>query len=810
MRAAELGGRLPVIEVLTYAEKALDVLAATHAAGMIHRDLKPENLFIVRGGDLKVLDFGIARLRSGETDGHKRTRTGMVMGTPAFMAPEQARALWSEVDARTDLWAIGAIMHSLITGKDVHEGKTANELIVRAATTPIPSLARFAQVPIDVVRLVDRAAAFDKAERFPDATVMRAAVTAALAQLKPQAARARINEEREALDIDVYDPAFATDTDLVALSEIFTLLDRALHASSQYGRGHPEAEKKLAAVIDRCMAALGQTDGAIAWNLTPYGFVVRDKPLWEPRPPNDRIPYQLFADGVRTMTLLPGLEAAELRTLVDIIIMDRATQMAPEDDFVTLLWDAGFEHVTYQAIDSFAEGDQGQRVRFEEQARDVVALAHFDTSVQLEDCWQESHGQGQGVDRAAAILAALRGDRVDLEARVKAEAMLAVREATMAETSAVLQVQPDVLTTLAARLALDTADLGPRFARAVAMAWLEAQHDGTTNALAAPMRAAIDGLAVSAPKVVIALVTSVCRAGLDPAGRATLVRALLVPKTLQRILETSAGDASSALDLVELLSLVDDTHMPTVLDTFGTLQDGMVKEAALDFLVRVGKGHEQRLAGAFAEATVDHALAIIRVLTRISTPEAKSAIMRASSSPHAIVRIEALGHIEGVTSERLRLELKALLEDSELGVRTAAMRSVQRNRVRVAGPGLVLRIKSSAFDALSVDERKLALETLEALAPTRAEDVCLELLAGGRVITSDAHEETRALAAEVLGRVSSSDETVRALETAAGARWRNSERVRESAGRARDFAVIRLSQAPGPPSKAPPSKKGPS
>ena len=90
------GRKLGVAEVLDLGCQLLDVLAAAHARGIVHRDLKPENLFLTREGRLKVLDFGVARLREGSPT---RTRTGAVFGTPAFMPPEQALGRANEVDA---------------------------------------------------------------------------------------------------------------------------------------------------------------------------------------------------------------------------------------------------------------------------------------------------------------------------------------------------------------------------------------------------------------------------------------------------------------------------------------------------------------------------------------------------------------------------------------------------------------------------------------------------------------------------------------------------------------------------------------
>src|ERR1700722_8622570 len=107
-RRLRCGGRLVEDEVLSVADQLLDVLIAAHAKGIVHRDIKPENVFLTRTGQVKVLDFGIAGLRELSGGGTRATRAGTSMGTPAFMAAEQARGLWNEVDGRTDLWAVGA------------------------------------------------------------------------------------------------------------------------------------------------------------------------------------------------------------------------------------------------------------------------------------------------------------------------------------------------------------------------------------------------------------------------------------------------------------------------------------------------------------------------------------------------------------------------------------------------------------------------------------------------------------------------------------------------------------------------------
>ncbi len=178
-RRVRLGGRLEEGEVLAVVNQLLDTLAAAHARGIVHRDIKPENVFLTHDGRVKVLDFGIARLRELST-ASSATKTGTSMGTPAYMAPEQARGLWDEVDGRTDLWAVGATMFTLLGGQPVHSGRTTNEALLSAMTKAAPPLASMVPaVAPTVAAVVDRALAFDRADRWPDAAAMQAAVRSA-------------------------------------------------------------------------------------------------------------------------------------------------------------------------------------------------------------------------------------------------------------------------------------------------------------------------------------------------------------------------------------------------------------------------------------------------------------------------------------------------------------------------------------------------------------------------------------------------------------------------------------------------------
>jgi len=183
---AGAGGKLDIDEALRMADGVLEVLVFAHAKGIVHRDIKPENVFLTRSGQIKVLDFGVASVRDAAAQDATVTQSGMVLGTPAFMAPEQARGRQTQIDARTDIWAVGATLFFALTGRLVHQGAgTANEALIFAATQPAPPVSRFRpEVATDVARIVDRGLALAPEDRWQSAEAMRRAIVLARARIE--------------------------------------------------------------------------------------------------------------------------------------------------------------------------------------------------------------------------------------------------------------------------------------------------------------------------------------------------------------------------------------------------------------------------------------------------------------------------------------------------------------------------------------------------------------------------------------------------------------------------------------------------
>jgi serine/threonine protein kinase len=174
----ERGGPMSPLEAVEFSIELADCLAAAHEKGVVHRDIKPENLFLTEEHHLKILDFGVARAMDSTSS--SVTRTGAMLGTPAYMSPEQARGRPSELSPRSDIYSAGATLLFLVAGEFVHEGESAQEVMVRAAWTPPKKMReRKLGIPESIAAVIDRACEFDPKDRYQTAGEMRLDLDAA-------------------------------------------------------------------------------------------------------------------------------------------------------------------------------------------------------------------------------------------------------------------------------------------------------------------------------------------------------------------------------------------------------------------------------------------------------------------------------------------------------------------------------------------------------------------------------------------------------------------------------------------------------
>ena len=448
------GRRMPIPQALRICDDILDCLVACHALGVIHRDLKPANVFVTHAGVTKVLDFGVAQMRSATSE---RTATGTALGTPAYMSPEQAMGLVDQLDGRADLFSVGAMIHALVTGQRINNGRTENEALIMAATTPVPSVARIApHLPIELIALIDKALAWDRRNRHNDAREMQTAVRDLLQLLTgpaeppapvegapPQAAGApaapaapgapaapaagvqraaprgaAARSQRKELEIPFVEgehqpvielapqqpappvrvpgspttginkrPGAGTvaptsgpqtpedDPRVTALRDLFKRVDRLLPSVRQFGWEHPATDRTMRQTLDGFVDALEKDPDVVAFTIRPYSMLHAGQTVWEPGPPFDSVPYNLFACGMRSMRMKKGLTFDQLKTVFSLMLLDPGRDLPPEDDLAAAFWERGLANVEYEVVDAFAEGGAAEREAFYLESDELERLA---------------------------------------------------------------------------------------------------------------------------------------------------------------------------------------------------------------------------------------------------------------------------------------------------------------------------------------------------------------------------------------------------------------------------------------------------
>jgi serine/threonine protein kinase len=184
-RIAEVG-RLSIAETIELGIQTTGALGAAHAKGIIHRDLKPDNIYVIPdpsnpiGARVKILDFGIAKLRADVSGGATKTQTGTRMGSPPYMSPEQWGGLPEEIDLRTDIYAMGCVLYEMLCGVPPFPSTSQKEIMFAHVTMPPPSpRTKNPQISPALESVILKALAKKREDRFPTMPAMQAALRTA-------------------------------------------------------------------------------------------------------------------------------------------------------------------------------------------------------------------------------------------------------------------------------------------------------------------------------------------------------------------------------------------------------------------------------------------------------------------------------------------------------------------------------------------------------------------------------------------------------------------------------------------------------
>lgn len=399
-------------EALRIVRDALVVLESAHEADVVHGDLSPRRLFVSEDGTVKLMGFGLAPVRQ------RAAELGALESAleVAFAAPERLRGGPASVVG--DLWSMSAVLFRLITGELVYGGDTTEQQRASAAERAPRSLAAIVPGAPDILlRLLERGLAIDPQLRFQSARDMRAATNQAL--VIPRLATLRSLYELESIppasgpvstrqpdsagvvQVEskrdggvvlqpatslVPGPARATrgtadtmpampaartpsprlsadDVEglIEALRALFLALETAVATRRHAGPGHPGTQRALTRVLEHMQALHAGANVLVGWSVTPRGFVLGGKTVWEPEGELERIPAELFAGGVRRLELAPGMESEELERLVDALQPGATDAQELGGGLATLIRVQAFAHLSAQLADAFASRMPGRR-----------------------------------------------------------------------------------------------------------------------------------------------------------------------------------------------------------------------------------------------------------------------------------------------------------------------------------------------------------------------------------------------------------------------------------------------------------------
>jgi serine/threonine protein kinase len=883
------GRTMPVGRVLQICERVLDCLASCHAIKVIHRDLKPANIFILKDDEIRVLDFGVAQMRDATSE---RTAAGTALGTPAYMSPEQAMGLVDQLDGRADLFSVGAMMHALITGHRINNGRTEQEALVMAATKPVPSVARLApHLPIELIKVIDKSLAWDRRNRYQDAREMQKAVlelmlaqgvpvlpgrppprphevvappppdvllqlqqqhvasnpqaqqhapppvvpphaqaqpahvpaplppppgpppahappapmaqhppVAAMPAVAPLGAPAPMPGAMPPAAPPAYDPLLGgfppnlappppqqpqalaapevheSDPRVQTLRDLMKHFDRLFPSVRQLGWAHPATERTLRIVYDALVEALNQNPGVAAWTLRPYSFMTLGHTVWEPGAPFDAVPYNLFACGIRKMSIEPGVTLDELRELFALWLCDPGRDLPPEDDLAAALWEKGLRHIKWECVDAFAEGDAAEREAFYGETDQIESLAERAAKNQMNRL--EAHAMALSTDDAAL-------------GKQKERSPFALDDATRQHLAPLLTLTHEMW--------------AERYVDALVEGYLDsAANRDAPLVLASLRRSAADlivaGRVAVAVQINLAVIERLRQRVQGPDNQAKLASALTNAmfggETLDVLLSRLREDPTAIEPSSVVIPNLSANEFHTILARLREASTPPLRALLASYVERHAAGREADLGNAAPGSDPETAAYLVQLLGRLNTPAARQVLGQLAQSEDVTVRVEARVLV-APSPEHAQKELVAMLDNSSALVRMAALRATTRYGMRNAWPTIARIISAKNFNELGTDERRELLRACVLLSPERGEPVLLDLAKKGGVLTSDEREATRAMAAELLGDLSRSRQTAMALTEIANARWGVSEETRMAAANAAKRIGARVAQPQG-------------
>lgn len=518
--------------------------------------------------------------------------------------------------------------------------------------------------------------------------------------------------------------------------------------------------------------ALAADPDALRWEVAPGALMFNGNVVWTPHhAPFDRIPYRLFTDGVRELQFGENISEDELRDLLEILARD----LEPDDgdDTVTALWERGFTHVSYVAVDAFGEG---HLANFAAQCAEVEANAVKRTGVDRDLDDLRAHALGMQMDLSVAMREAATS-AIENASDARARAILG--EQTLLANAEWRERWVDAFSTALAdaRAAGDESRLTDALAN-----WTTAQFKRHDYAAALQMRDALvrslsqgesEDRILEIEQEIVGTMFSENTLGkrlvaLTKEGRACESR------PLTELDPFAMDDLGRALEL-----LGSDVLLESACECYESFPSAALREVLLGYIRVWAKPREGDLIKLLGTGGSTIGVGLVKMFAELGRFGAM--LEGGLTSPHVMVQLETLRRAPASMSDRVDAAVDFMLAEPQTTTRMETLKGIGSLGLKNLGPTLVKRIKESSFHALSSSERRRWLEAIYQLNGKRGEELAIEVLQTKQLIATEPVQESRAVAALFLGTLSSK-EALAAVEDASKARLvGTSSRVREAA-----------------------------
>lgn len=565
--------------------------------------------------------------------------------------------------------------------------------------------------------------------------------------------------------------------EITKLIEICGRIEKLIPALRQYGPDHPETTKRIRPVYQAIIEGLRTDPDKMVWTVHPFCFTHGGTSVWEPAAPADLVPYNLSSSGLEEVRFSPGVTDEEVRAFCKAMLIDPA-ESAMDDDIIGAMWEARFKHIHCQIREDFADVDAQEQERFFAEADDLEAMAREDLA-------------------EVAAMAVSTDDE-------------AFRRATGG--SAALQLDPAAKAGLGAQLSLAPERWRERYFDVLVDAFHDATERQDAHVVVGPLEALARDWARRGRYAHLFSVHALLLDRLAAPGAAPMITAAMFGSGLLReLVQVAAGVRPAPTDqaltqdqqqmlgegLTRVLGALEGQLLDERLAVANELADGPYANMLIASIEQAVVGHEAELIPKLEGLRTEHAQRLLAAVTATRSPQAVELLRPLLTSSNAALRCEATALLSQ-SPQHLSNELVRLLDSHDAKLREAALSTLTRHQVKAAGPSMVRLVESETFMRRPLAEQQRIFEALWLMNAARAESLLIQVIEQHGIMADERMDQTRTVAANVIGAYGTSEQAMIALDNAGRRRPWNTPPLRIAAGAAAEAVASRLGRGLSP------------